>query len=79
LIDKIIVCRELSGRKCREGREIDAEDVRRNDAFSSEGCSKVDQWETWNILGKLKQDRTKGSCSWKLNETRRDQGIVLPK
>jgi hypothetical protein len=76
-IEEIILCRELSGRKCRGRREIDSKDVRRNDAVSSESCSKVDQWETFNILGKLEQERTKGSCCWKLNETRRDQAIVL--
>jgi hypothetical protein len=49
----------------------------RNKALGSECCSKVVQWETWNILGKLEQERKNGSCSWKLKETRCDQAIVL--
>jgi hypothetical protein len=79
LIDEVIFCRELSGRKCKERREIDLKDVRWNDVVGSECCSKVDQWETWDILGKLELERKKGSPSWKLNETRRDQAIVLQK
>jgi hypothetical protein len=51
----------------------------KENALSSKCCSKVDQWETWNILGKLEQENKKGSRSWKLSETRRDQGIVLQK
>jgi hypothetical protein len=78
-IDEIIFCRELSGRNCRGRREIDSKDVRRNNALGTECCSKVDLWGTWNILGKLKQERKKWSWSWKLNETRRDEAIVLPK
>jgi hypothetical protein len=76
---EIIFCREVSERKCRGRREIESKDVRRNNGLSSECCSKVDQWETWNILGKLKQEKEKGYHGWKLSETRRDQVIVLPK